>query len=401
MSNIVQPTPDQVEALVSQYLVTQPKGLAFAIGCASPYFPTGTSLYFFGNLQNQFGRNLTLDQSTPFEIASISKTFTATLYAYLIRTWSATNTVAQYILPQGPLSISTTLGTITLDSLMSYSSGLPEDNQTDQSDSPLYLPYPYSVQGMLGYLNADPPTLNSVKDQYAYSNLAFALMGAILCGGPVDPGQFTGLINSEIFIPLDMQSMFFDQVPLDQLPLGYAYDYSGASVSNPVAQGWPLFPAYYGAGGIVTSPNDMLQWLQFNMGILGPTALLATLTATQSPATKAQFGDNNLGLGWFISPGGTGWSPSIWKDGELDGFNSYIAFLPSPSPGSVASEAGVFVLVNASGITENQTNDGTEITAAIANDLLQMMQCQTPPQDKSLYPKTIARRRPRSVPRST
>ncbi len=84
MGNIVEPTKVQLDDLVAPYLTTQPSGLGFAIGYASPSFaPPYGSLYFKGNYQNQFPNNvpLAVSETTPFEIASISKTFTATLYA--------------------------------------------------------------------------------------------------------------------------------------------------------------------------------------------------------------------------------------------------------------------------------------------------------------------------------
>ena len=84
--------------------------------------------------------------------------------------------------------------------------------------------------------------------------------------------------------------------------------------------------------------------------------------------------------------------PTVWKDGGLEGFNSYIAFLPSSDPGSAPSQAGVFVLVNADSITEN----GVEIVAVIANDLLLIMQGQEPPADKSKYPRADLRRSSKS-----
>ena len=59
-------------------------------------------------------------------------------------------------------------------------------------------------------------------------------------------------------------------------------------------------------------------------------------------------------MGWFINPAENGWVPTVWKDGGLEGFNSYIAFLRSSDPGSAPSQAGVFVLVNADRITENR-----------------------------------------------
>lgn len=85
MTTIIKPTKADLDKLVAPYLKTQPSGLAFAIGYASPQFSPHGSLYFHGDATNQFGQPLTLDGNTPFQLASVSKTFTATLYALLIR----------------------------------------------------------------------------------------------------------------------------------------------------------------------------------------------------------------------------------------------------------------------------------------------------------------------------
>jgi hypothetical protein len=90
-----------------------------------------------------------------------------------------------------------------------------------------------------------------------------------------------------------------------------------------------------------------MQWLLSNIGISQNAALTPLLPVLQQPSTSVEFGNNQLGLGWFISPPGTNSSGSIWKDGHLDGFNSYIAFLPStggsparrPSPGPPADKS--------------------------------------------------------------
>jgi hypothetical protein len=95
----------------------------------------------------------------------------------------------------------------------------------------------------------------------------------------------------------------------------------------------------------------------------------------QHPSTSVKFGDNQLGLGWFISSPGINPSGSIWKHSDLTGFNSYIAFLPSPgTPGVDPSQAGVFALVSADGITGDQQNGGIEVPMALANDILLIMQ---------------------------
>jgi CubicO group peptidase (beta-lactamase class C family) len=393
MTNIVPPMQSQVDSLVETYLIRQQSGLGFAIGYASPSFTPPGNLYFRGTLQNQFGARLSLDGDTLFEIASVTKTFTATLYTLLIRSVSPSKTVGDY-----HLRISPTLAGIPLDGLMNYTSGLPQDNDNASADSPPYWPQPYSLPAMLSYLDASPPAVSNTGGQYTYSNLGFALMAAILSGSPPNLAAFADLMHSNIFAPLGMKSTFFDAVSLARLPLGYDYDYQQSPVFAAIAPGWNFFPAYFGAGGIVASPNDMLQWLMFNMGINQYAALTPLLPVLQQPSTSIKFGNNQLGLGWFISPPGINPSGSIWKDGDLDGFNSYIALLPSPgTPGVDPSQAGVFVLVSADGITGNQQNNGIEVPAALANDILLMMQGITPPADKSVYPRVAGCRRRRAA----
>lgn len=396
MSGILQPTQSQLDSLVEPYLLRQQTGLGFAIGYASPDFDPPGNLYFCGNVQNQFGGRLRLDGDTLFEIASISKTFTATLYALLIRSASSSKTVGDYIAPNGPLHISTSLANIPLDCLMNYTSGLPEDNENASSSSLPYWPQPYSLPAMLSYLDACPPVITNTGENYTYSNLGFSLMAAILSGSSPDIANFVQLMKSKVFDALDMRSRYFDATSLARLPLGYEYAYGQSPVFAPIAPGWAFFPAYYGAGGIVASPNDMLQWLLFNMGINQYAGLSELLPALQQPSTAVTWGNIQLGLGWFINPAGTDLPLSIWKDGGLDGFNSYIAFLPSSSPGVTPSQAGVFVLVNADGITGDQKNNGVEIPAALANDLLLIMQGQRPPADKSSYPRSAQPRRRRT-----
>ena len=63
-----------------------------------------------------------------------------------------------------------------------------------------------------------------------------------------------------------------------------------------------------------------------------------------------------------------------------------MALLPSSDPGVEASRAGVFVLVNADGITDP---DGVEVACALANDILLIMQGEAPLADKSLYPSSL------------
>jgi serine-type D-Ala-D-Ala carboxypeptidase/endopeptidase len=384
MTTIVEPTQQQLDALVSPYLEVQQTGLAFVIGYASPNFSPNWALYCNGNIANQRNRSLPLGGSTLFELASVSKTFTATLYALLAQN-NQSLTLGDFMAGNGgPLHIGSQFANIPLSSLVSYTSGLPADNLIARA-MPAELPQPYSTAGMLGFLAMTAMAPIKTGQRYTYSNLGFAVMATVLryLGG--GSASYEELVQQSIFSPLSMNAAFFGEVFIDRLAIGY--NYSSPDSFSATAPGWPLFPAYHGAGGIVASPNDMVQWLLFNMGLLQDADLTPLLATVQSPATPVKaWGTTQLGLGWFITPGANGAATTLWKDGELQGTNSYIAFLQSPDPGGTASEAGVFVLTNASGIVDGNDN---EIVATIANDVLLIMQGITPPEDKSVYPRSI------------
>ena len=393
MEPIVEPTDELLEEMVAPYLRAQPSGLGFAIGYASPTFANYGRVRLFGNVQNQFDAGPSLSCKTPFAIASITKTFTATLYARLIRATHPDQTIADYLSPRGPVTAGE-LARISLDALVNYTSGLPHDNDGSgaKAASPPFWPQPYSLQGMISFLNASPPGLSWPNESYTYSSLAFAIMSAIIGSDgkselPAVHG-FTRKMREHVFEPLGLTATFFNQTSLAELPLGFHHE-PGSRGYWPTPPGHPLFPAYFGAGGIVATPDDMFKWLLFNMGITRDEELTPLLPALHRPSTQVTTSDPantedwyELGLGWFVNPERRGFSGSISKDGELDGFASYIGFLPSADPGNVASAAGAFVLVNADGLRK----DDRDVTQVLTNDLLLWMQGKTPPADKSVYP---------------
>jgi D-alanyl-D-alanine-carboxypeptidase/D-alanyl-D-alanine-endopeptidase len=399
MNKIVPPTKKYLDSLVEPFLANQPEGLAFVIGYVGPTFH---DIYFKGNLANQFGKSVPLGKDTPFELASVSKTFTATLSAFLAAKYSVelqTETIGTYNGATG-FQIGSQFNSIPLSTLLSYSSGLPADN-SDAYDYPPNFPTPYSAAGMIGYLNMTDLQPGSPNIAYGYSNMGFSIIAQILplFDASLASLSFTELMSKYVLKPLGMNdTFFFESVSIDTFPQGYSF-YDSSS-PYPVAPGWPFFDAWYGAGGVVSTPKDMMTWLRFNMGLIDDVkkALWDILPAVQNPATNVlAFNEYQLGLSWFISstsdlpPGG-----AVWKDGEITGTNTFIEFLPwapppsSPdAPGSpTPSQAGVFVMTNCDSLSLG----GTEVVATLANDVLITMQGQTPPADKSRYPRVFGRR---------
>jgi hypothetical protein len=89
--NIVEPSKQQLDDLVNPFLARPNVG--FAIGYASPQFPETGKFYFKSNgpLLNQSNQEVPLGQETCFEIASISKVFTATLFQLFVQNGTIPN----------------------------------------------------------------------------------------------------------------------------------------------------------------------------------------------------------------------------------------------------------------------------------------------------------------------
>lgn len=321
----------------------------------------GQSQIFFngkGALESVNGTALTLDGDTLFAIGSVSKTFDATLYASAALPASAT--LGSYT-PAGANPVGSNYSGITLHSLATYSSGLPQDNQ-----QPVFPPgqqAPYTVVEMYDFLAGNPFPIDPSQG-YAYSNLAFALLGAAVAVAAGSNGEdYESLLASAITTPLGLGFTTVDTVSPSVLPLSYSGD-------RPMGANAVQYPAYSPAGGLVVSGNAFLTWMQFNMGLTGPANLLALLAQTLTPSgvtTPAR----DVCLGWFYSPAAN----LLSKDGGTLGFSSLVNIVASPSPGTDSSPAGVFIFVN-----QRRTNISTVMASIldIVNDTTGTPAVETP-----------------------
>jgi CubicO group peptidase (beta-lactamase class C family) len=368
MSTVIQPTQTQLYDLVEPYLNAQSSGLAFAIGYATGTAAFPANLYLAGSVFNQYNDNLDLSETSLFEIGSLSKTFTATLAAFLgekYRPKWETNTVGDYA---SQINVGKQFHPIRLLDLANYTSGLPADNVPPITTLPQYLPVPYSPAAMLGYLRGTSLKPTDIGKAYTYSNLAFSTLAQIipLFHSSTASKDLQELMTEWVFKPLNMpNSAYFGDIYLNQLPVGY--NYPGPSAASP---GHDVFPAYYGGGGVVSTPSDILTWLQFNMGMLTTdTALYQVLEKTERPSTSVTRGSiAHLGLGWFLGLSTGPALPWVFKDGSLPGCESYMVFVDWIDTGSPSS-AGAFVLTNSNGLTSG----GVAVTQSIAESVLNIM----------------------------
>jgi beta-lactamase class C len=126
-----------------------------------------------------------------------------------------------------------------------------------------------------------------------------------------------------------------------------------------------------GAGDVVSNGDDMMLFLQFNMGKTDPTNQM--LLAQQEPVSQMRVQcppdgkkpPPEVGYGWFHHPITVGGEPVTYlaKDGGVGGFTSWLGFQAWAGSG-VASSTGAFVLTNSHGAL----NLGTQIIKILLGD---------------------------------
>jgi CubicO group peptidase (beta-lactamase class C family) len=324
---LTMPSTAQIKKLVEPLLGT--KGVGVVVGVA---MPDQSQLFFnlAGELTAVDGSKLTLDGDTIFAIGSVSKTLDATLYAWANLSSSAT--LGSYT-PAGAKPVGSNYTDITLQSLATYSSGLPQDN-----NDPHYPPgqkQPYTVVEMFDYLATNPFPIEP-QQGYAYSNLGFALLGAAVALAAGSDGEdWESLLGSKITTPLGLDFTTLDVVSHSLLPQSYQGDHHvGAAAIQ--------YPAYNPAGGLVLSSNAFMTWLQYNMGLSGSAGLNTLLGQTLTPSGVQTPTKSDVCLAWFYSPHAN----ILSKDGGTLGFSSLVNIVGTTKPGTDQSPAGVFIFIN-------------------------------------------------------
>lgn len=344
MPKIIPPTQEQIHKLLVEYGYFKNQGIVgYAVGVASPEF--GGQLFFDGALVDYRNVTMAFDEAR-FDLASISKVFTAALLTRCAlrdpELWKRSVTSC---VPRGFPPLPPAFDPITLLNLANYTSGLPADYSDTSIDVPTPLPEPFTAPSMYGYLNGGSVAVSGTGTTFTYSNLAPALLAEAI---PVAIGsklRFAELLASEITDPLGMsRTAPFAEVSFSEMP-------QPMNGGQPVPFGWNELPAFTGGSGLVTTPNDMMRWLQFQMGMLD-TPLNAILPRMQTPTNDIVSFEGRLCVGWFLgnitakNHGEPISLPILYKAGELIGSSSFICFLPSVQPGFLPSQLGMFLLTN-------------------------------------------------------
>jgi D-alanyl-D-alanine carboxypeptidase len=269
--------------------------------------------------------NVTADENTLYQLASVTKQFTATAIMMLAE--------------EGKLSVNDTLGKhlpdvpaawrgVTIRQMMNQVSGIPSYTEGGK----LVSEKTYTSAEILGLVK-DTPMLFAPGERFHYSNTNYYLLGMII--EKASGKSYADFMKDRIFKPLGMTSTAVNTsgLKLKNAALGHANERGTWTRRNPDNPSQP-----WAAGAIVSSAADMAKWAAAQ----GDGKLLkkASWDEMWSVAKLTDGKPSNYGFGWS---GGDMGGERFWQHGgSIAGFQSTIMRFPD-------ANLSVVVLANTNG----------------------------------------------------
>jgi CubicO group peptidase (beta-lactamase class C family) len=255
----------------------------------------------------------TIDGNTVFEIGSITKVFTATVLADMVRRHevSLDDPVAKF-LPATVKMPQRGGKQITFGDLSTQHSGLPRlpGNMRPKDRGNPYADY--TVDQLFEFVSGYKLP-RDIGAEFEYSNLGVGLLGEALAEGMAMP--YEQLLTQRLLAPLAMSDTRITLGESQKRRLAQGHSETGAP-----AQNWDL-PALAGAGALRSTVNDMLKFARAAMSEAGP--LGGAFRDAQMPRRYvAKDSSMEIGLNWFTQHAGP--VNITWHNGGTGGYRSYL-----------------------------------------------------------------------------
>lgn len=292
------PTPDHAEAKAASQNVLNDAIGAGAPGCSAAVGVKGTVVWtgVRGVADTSTGKAIAPD--TVFDIASLSKQFTATALLLLV---DAGKLALDDALSRQVPELPAWAGTVTVGQLMHQTSGIPDYVGLLEAQG-LQITDRTTEGQALQALGAVPALEFQPGSKFEYSNSNYLLLGEIV--HRVSKAPLPQFLTEHIFRPLDL-AMAVD--PAEAIPgEAVGYDKDGDEY-RPTKPGWQQI----GDGGIQTTPSQLVRWADnYRTGRVGGPALLQAQLAGAVPTGDG--GGDNYGAGIYVAADGTLTHDGFW-----------------------------------------------------------------------------------------
>lgn len=267
--------------------------------------------------------------STPFAVASVSKTFLAALVVQLSQQgrFALTDSVSTW-LPDADLD-----PRITILELLNHTSGLYDYFSNSKIDAAL-LGCRTCVWTPAQALSYEKKALFPPGTSWAYSNTGYVLLGELV--DQVTGTSYATLLQQRFFGPLGLTSTYVQYLQPAPKPIAHAYQFFTNYRSEKPTSLWDgtgitpftsVLTAAGSAGSVASSARDLAVWARalYSGQVLGPTGLTQMLDFAP---TKSFFRYNDpYGLGVQQYP--INGYITYGHDGRLLGARSTVRYIPS------------------------------------------------------------------------
>lgn len=279
------------------------------------------------------GSNQEANETTIYEIASVTKVFVSTILADLVLKGylSLDDPIVKY-LPDSLVFQDNKINKLTLKHLASHTSSLNSLFDYDTKRPHFNYTYDYLFASLEKYHFKNDPGII-----YGYSNINMALLAYIIC--KVTNKDLESLFKEKIFVPFNMQNTTLKLSRAQEAYFATAYHRPGSPAKK---REWN---ADAGAGALRSNIKDLtifLQKLFYDDSPLREAASFAILPQFDS----TNFPNSKIGLGWIITESQD--HLFVGHGGNTFGFRSMIMY-------DIKKNRGVVVLSNS---TEDITDIG-------------------------------------------
>jgi serine-type D-Ala-D-Ala carboxypeptidase/endopeptidase len=270
-----------------------------------------------------------------FEIASITKVFTATVLADMAAKGEIRlDAPVQDYAPDALVMPQRNGKQITLAHLSSHRSGLPRVPGNLPRADPSNPYADYTVDQLHAFVSSYVLTRDP-GETFEYSNVGAGLLGHVLADR--SGVSYEELVRGRVLEPLGMSMTAISLTPPMRAALVKGHDRSGNVTAN-----WDS-PTLAGAGALRSNMNDMLKFLDANVG--APRNELERAMRTAHVPRMSAGSAAQIGLNWIsqVTPGGV---TVVWHNGATGGYSSFIGF-------DAEREIGVVLLANQTGVNDD------------------------------------------------
>lgn len=274
------------------------------------------------------------DGRTSFQIASVTKVFTASLLQLLADEGVVGLDATLQALIGATVPLAPSAAGVTLRQLATHTSGFPSVPRAFEAEikrrvgAKDLMRDPYSHLGpeaIFGYLATAEGQRRSGR--FAYSNYGMGLLGHVL--ERVAGRDLEALMHEKLLAPLGMAATRF--TPSAGMDARRAPGLDARGAPTPL---W-TFASLAGAGGLHTDADDLLRFVAANLGPAPPgaEALAASLCRAHAPQARG-----DTGLGWMRPTFIDRWFGNrgvVWHNGMVAGYAAYLSIDPAAREGCV------------------------------------------------------------------